>query len=75
MAVSENEFRVTDRRRVQASTAKPGTLGGTNYASVAAMRARLTAINPTSYTTKRIDDMTKNDMEYAIRLADDAAGI
>ncbi len=74
MADTEMEFKFTDKRRTQNSTAKPGTLGGANYASVAALRARLAAISPTSYSTSRLNTMTKNDMEYAVRLADDAAG-
>lgn len=46
-----------------------------NLDSVADMKARLTAINGTSYTAARLATMTKNDMLYAIRLNDDAAGI
>lgn len=46
-----------------------------NVKDIASMRARLTAINPTSYTTARLDTMTANDMLYAIRLNDDAGAI
>jgi hypothetical protein len=46
-----------------------------NYASVAAMRTRLNAISATSYSATRLDSMTVNDMVYALRLNDDAAGI
>ncbi len=46
-----------------------------NYASVAGLRARLAAINPTYYTAARLNTFTKNDLVYAVRLADDAVGI
>jgi hypothetical protein len=41
-----------------------------NHATVTAMRARLTAISATTYTTAMLDRMTQNDMIYALRLAD-----
>lgn len=44
-----------------------------NYDNVAAMDARLQAINGTYYTNARLDSMTMNDKVYALRLADDAA--
>ena len=43
---------------------------GANSNSVDAMRARLTAINATTYSATELDKMTVNDMLYAIRLAD-----
>ena len=46
-----------------------------NYSSIFAMRTRLNAISATSYSAARLDAMTVNDMVYAIRLSDDAAGI
>ena len=46
-----------------------------NYGGVVNMRARLTAINPGYYTPKLLNTMTKNDQVYAVRQADDAAGI
>lgn len=70
----ENVLGVTDKRVTQGQTAFPiGTEA--NYVDVAALRARLTAINSGYYTTARLDNMTKNDMVYAVRLNDDAAGI
>ena len=46
-----------------------------NYGSVGAMRTRLAALSA-SYTAARLDAMTTNDMEYAIRvLGGDSAGI
>lgn len=38
---------------------------------IQSMRDRLTAINGTYYTAARLNNMTYNDMVYAIRLADD----
>lgn len=63
-----------DKRRVAGTTT---ALVGTpaNYSSVGAKRARLAAANPTYYTSARLDDMTDNDMTYALRTIDDAAGI
>lgn len=46
-----------------------------NYASVSAMKARLTAINATSFTAARLANMTVNDLIYALRLNDDPATI
>lgn len=46
-----------------------------NYASVAAMKTRLAAINGTSYTAARLNSMTINDMVYALRLNDDSGTI
>lgn len=47
-----------------------------NYSSISSMKARLTALNSTSYSTARLATMTQNDMVYALRVASaDAAGI
>lgn len=75
MAVAEVGSDITDKRRVQGASSQPGTIMGANYKDVAALRARLTAINAAYYTTGRLNDMTENDMVYAVRLNDDAAGI
>lgn len=50
-------------------------LDADNLDSIAAMRARLTAINATSYSAARLNAMTKNDMIYAIRLHDHGATV
>ena len=47
----------------------------TNGADVNTLRTRLKAISATTYTDKVLDDMTKNDMLYAIRVNDDSANI
>lgn len=63
-----------DKRRTQGQTASSvGTPA--NYDNVPAMRTRLAAINSTYFTAARLNNMTANDMVYALRLADDAAGI
>lgn len=46
-----------------------------NNDTIAAMRTRLAAIDAGFYTAARLNTMTVNDMEYAIRLNDNAATI
>ena len=47
-----------------------------NFNTVAALKARLTALKPTTYTAAKLGTMTVNDMVYALRLESaDAAGI
>lgn len=46
-----------------------------NYASIAALKARLTAISSTTWTTARMNQMTVNDLIYAVRLNDDPGTI
>lgn len=46
-----------------------------NYASIAALKARLTAISSTTWTTARMNQMTVNDLIYAVRLNDDPSTI
>jgi hypothetical protein len=70
----ENPVGVTDKRKTQGSTSHPLATEA-NYVDVAALRARLTAINAGYYTAAVLNLMTKNDMVYAVRVADDAAGI
>ncbi len=81
----ENPLGFVDKRRepkgVDAGNAPglhvaaAGTADASNFSSVAGLRARLTAINATYYTAARLNLMTKNDMVYAVRLTDAAAGI
>jgi hypothetical protein len=75
MANLEREFPLgfKDKRHTQATTATVYT--DANYADVSSLRARLATIDGTYYTSARLDKMTKNDMVYAVRLADDAAGV
>jgi len=69
----EGKHSWTDKRRTQGSATQTVTL--TNYKDVAALKARLTAAAAASYPTATLNLMTKNDLEYAVRLIDDAAGI
>ena len=73
-AETENPLGITDKRKTQGSTSHPVATEA-NYMDVAALRARLTAAAPGSYPAAVLNLMTKNDMVYAVRLIDDAAGI
>lgn len=46
-----------------------------NYTSHDAMRTRLAAISGTYYTTARLDQLSTNDMVYALRMHDDATSV
>lgn len=46
-----------------------------NAVTLDALRARLTAISNTAYSTARLDAMTENDMIYALRVHDANASI
>ena len=75
-AQTHNLLGVTDKRRDINSGANPHSSTTTsNVRDVTAMRARLTAINAGLYTSAYLDNMLVNDMLYAIRLNDEAAGI
>ena len=78
----ENVVGYVDKRRTKDDVG--GTAGKTwaatsAYADVPAslttLRARLTTINSSYYTAARMDTMTRNDLVYAARLSDDAAGV
>ena len=69
-----NPLGVTDKRSTQGNTTSPiGTEA--NYADVAALRTRLAAVAAGTYTATVLDQMTVNDMIYALRVLDDAAGL
>lgn len=69
-----NPIGVTDKRATQGNPAQPIATPA-NYADEAALDARLTAISGTTYTAAVLRRMTFNDKVYAVRKADDAAGI
>ena len=75
-AQTENILGVIDKRDTQGSNANPysWTLLG-NFRDIAAARARLTAISSSTYPAATLDKMTLNDMIYAIRIADEPAGL
>ena len=67
-----------DKRKATAANAVSGTsVLGTplNYFDITKLRARLNTINSTRYTSAYLDTITLNDMIYALRTLDDAAGI
>ena len=47
----------------------------TNYDDINAMRTRLAAAAPGTYTTARLEQMTDNDMRFALRSIDDPTSI
>jgi len=63
-----------DKRRTKGQLGSALATSG-NYDSIGAMRTRLAAVNGTYYTTARLNQMTENDLMYALRQADDSAGI
>lgn len=71
----ENQLGFADKRRLGGATTRPAGSASANYNDVSTLRARLTAISATTFTVARLNAMTKNDMMYAVRLTDDAAGI
>jgi hypothetical protein len=67
---------VDKRKQGRVTTGNASNLGTpNNYTTISAKRTRLAAINGAYYTTARLNQMSENDMDLAIRLADDAAGI
>jgi hypothetical protein len=50
-------------------------LNNANQLTLAAKRTRLTAINGTYYTAAFLDKLTANDIDYALRLADNPTSI
>ena len=75
-ANTRNVYGIVDKRRDGTSGANAAAAAfATNTRDVTSMRARLTAINGTTFTAQRLDQMTTNDMLHAIRLADEAASL
>jgi hypothetical protein len=72
---SGNPMGVTDKRFGRGGAKPHAGSTVTNASDIASMRARLQVISATAYTNARLDSMTMNDMLYAIRLNDEAAGI
>lgn len=65
-----------DKRNGRGLTGASNLAELANYATVSTMKARLAALNGTSYTAARLATMTDNDLVYALRVASaDAAGI
>lgn len=71
-----NRFGYVDKRLTQGNDGDQlGTADtAVTYNTVENLRARLIAIGGV-YTAAYVNSMTVNDMVYAVRLSDDAAGI
>ena len=71
-----NLLGTADKRNGRAnSRTSIGSTPHANLKDVASMKARLTAINATTYTPERLNTMTYNDLIYAIRLNDEPTSI
>ena len=67
--------RFVDKRRGRSSDGV-SLAEAANLTSLPNLRARLTAISGTTFTAARLDQMTVNDMVYALRMhSADAAGV
>ena len=65
-----------DKRRGRGLTGADPVAEIANMATISTLKARLTALAPTSYTAARMNSMTRNDLVYALRKASaDNAGI
>ena len=75
-AQTESILGVIDKRGVHGSQSNPysTTSVGGNLRDIAALRARLTAISSSTYPAAVLNQMTRNDMIFAIRMNDEAAG-
>lgn len=58
---------LTDKRKGRGATGAHGQAEINNMTSISAMRTRLAALNGAYYTTARLNNMTRNDMVYALR--------
>jgi hypothetical protein len=72
----KNPLEFIDKRRATraGSNAAPVTTPA-NFLSISGMRARLAAAAPSTYTTARLEQMTRNDMVMALRQLDEATSI
>lgn len=72
----ENILGIIDKRVTQGNTGYPGNFStDARYLDVNDLRTTLAARNATYYTSTRLNQMTKNDMVYALRTIDDNGGI
>lgn len=65
----------TDKRKNSRTASTSNLATPANYSSIGAKRTRLAAINGAYWTAARLNQASENDMDYALRLADDAAGL
>lgn len=76
-AQTQDRLRFVDKRWVFNSNtnAFSATFLGGNGADIAKAKARLAAISASTYTPTVLNQMTYNDMVFAIRIADESAGL
>jgi hypothetical protein len=74
MADTDRELDWAAKNVVQGAAVAPQATP-VNYADTSHLRTRLAAINGSYFTAARLNQMTKNDMMYAVRIADDPGSI
>lgn len=70
----DNPLGFVDKRRVSTTSAALVATPA-NFFSIGALRTRLAAFNGAYYTSARLDQMSDNDMVYALRVADEAGSL
>lgn len=73
--VALNAANGTQKTNTNGSTTNSGEHDDADYASITALKARLTAIDAGYYTATRLNKMTYNDLVYAVRVNDSPASI
>ena len=63
----ENVWHFVDKRRGRGTTTTEAMAETANLTSISAMRTRLTALNGAYYTAARLNNMTENDMIFALK--------
>lgn len=63
-----NFLRQQDKRLGRGNTTTVQYAEAANMTSIAAKKARLAAISGTTFTTARLNAMTENDLDYALKL-------
>lgn len=72
----ENALGIPDKRQGWGQTAGHVLSEINNMTTVGNLKTRLQALNAAYYTNARLESMTKNDLQYALRQATgDSAGI
>ena len=72
----ENALGIPDKRQGRGQTGAHVLSEINNMTTVGNLKTRLQALNAAYYTNARLETMTKNDLQYALRQATgDSAGI
>lgn len=69
-AVGPETVTPPQKTNINGGTAIDAGFTSPNFVTIAAMKARLTAINGAYYTAARLNGLSYNDMMYAIRVYD-----